>query len=188
MDRGRTDPSRVVGFVRRTRRVGQSPCFCSRSPSPSRKGTATSPGCRSPDPAGCCSSTLRTAWTILAERLTDLGYGPSDAPSPGAARAAAGLPPPTPLDTAGGGLDLLALCGVYGIDSGDVIVLDSLQRVTSGPENDADTARALDRHTGQPLKRRGVAVVRSDNLGKQWPTAEPVAQPVSATTLPSSGG
>ena len=77
------------------------------------------------------------------------------------------LPPLTPLDTAGGGLDLLALCDVYGIDSGDVIVLDSLQRVTSGPENDADTARALDRHTGQPLKRRGVAVVRSDNLGKQ---------------------
>jgi hypothetical protein len=45
-------------------------------------------------------------------------------------------------------------------------VLDSFQRVTSGPENDSDTIRAYYLHTGIRLKRRGITVIRTDNTGK----------------------
>jgi energy-coupling factor transporter ATP-binding protein EcfA2 len=76
------------------------------------------------------------------------------------------LPPLSGLDTATGGLELAAVLDAYGIGRGDVVVLDSLQRVVDGPENDSDTLRAYYRHTAEPLKRRGVTVVRTDNTGK----------------------
>jgi hypothetical protein len=76
------------------------------------------------------------------------------------------LPPLTPLDTEAGGLEFGALIDAYAIQAGDVVVLDSLQRVVKGPENDSDTLRAFYRCTGMALKKRGLAVVRTDNTGK----------------------
>jgi AAA domain len=75
------------------------------------------------------------------------------------------LPPLAPLDTAVGGADFAALLDAYHVVAGDVVVLDSLQRVINGPENDSDTMRAFYRCTAVELKRRGLTVVRTDNTG-----------------------
>jgi archaellum biogenesis ATPase FlaH len=76
------------------------------------------------------------------------------------------LPPLPPLDTPQGAQDLAAILDAYDVRAGDVVVLDSLQRVIAGAENDSDTMRAFYRHTAVMLKRRGVTVVRTDNTGK----------------------
>lgn len=76
------------------------------------------------------------------------------------------LPDLPPLDTASGGSALLAIVDAYQLEPGDLVVLDSQQRVTAGPENDSDTQRAYYRHTGQPLKKLGLTVLRTDNTGK----------------------
>jgi len=76
------------------------------------------------------------------------------------------LPPLAPLDTAIGGSELAAILDTYDVQAGDVVVLDSLQRVINGAENDSDTMRAYYRHTAVMLKRRGLTVVRADNTGK----------------------
>jgi hypothetical protein len=76
------------------------------------------------------------------------------------------LPPLAPLDTAMGGMELGAILDAYDVQDGDVVVLDSLQRVINGAENDSDTMRAYYRHTGLMLKRRGLTVIRADNTGK----------------------
>ena len=76
------------------------------------------------------------------------------------------LPPLAPLDTQVGALELAAILDAYDIQRGDVVVLDSLQRVIQGPENDSDTLRAYERHTARMLKKRGVTVIRTDNTGK----------------------
>lgn len=76
------------------------------------------------------------------------------------------LPSMDPLDTAKGGKDLLAALDAYGLEAGDLVVLDSYQRVTAAGENDSDTTRGYYRHTGVHLKARGYTVVRTDNTGK----------------------
>ena len=76
------------------------------------------------------------------------------------------LPSLPPLDRDDGGRELAAIVAAYNLQRGDVVVLDSTQRVTQGPENDADTWRAFYRATGQGLKRHGLTVIRTDNTGK----------------------
>ncbi len=98
----------------------------------------------------------------LADRLRDLGVQPE-----GLDRLIyLHLPAFPPLDTEKGGADLVAVAHAYGLKRGDVIVLDSLQRVVDGPENDSDTFRAYYRHTALALKRCGFTVIRTDNSGK----------------------
>ncbi len=100
----------------------------------------------------------------LAERLKALGLAGGD-----------GIPelvylhlPPLPmLDTAEGGRNLLDITKAYGLVKGDVIVLDSLQRVIGGKENDSDTLRAFYASTGLRLKKAGYTVIRTDNAGKE---------------------
>jgi hypothetical protein len=75
----------------------------------------------------------------------------------------ASFPPIRPLDTAGGGADLMAM--VKDAEA-QVVCLDTVSRFISGPENDADTWLSLYRHTLLPLKRAGIASVRLDHLGK----------------------
>jgi hypothetical protein len=75
----------------------------------------------------------------------------------------ASFPPVRPLDTAGGGADLMAL--VKSTRS-ELVVIDTVSRFISGPENDADTWLSLYRHTLLPLKRDGIGSVRLDHLGK----------------------
>jgi hypothetical protein len=76
------------------------------------------------------------------------------------------LPVLPPLDTAAGGTTLQSVAHAYELQPGDVVVLDSIQRLTEGKENDSDTIRAYYRHTGLRLKRRGLTVIRTYNTGK----------------------
>lgn len=75
----------------------------------------------------------------------------------------ASFPPIRPLDTAGGGADLLAM--VHDTEA-QLVCMDTVSRFISGPENDSDTWLALYRHTLLPLKRAGIASVRLDHMGK----------------------
>ncbi|MFE3578754.1 AAA family ATPase [Streptomyces vinaceus] len=88
----------------------------------------------------------------------------------------ASFPPIRPLDTPGGGQDLLRLVDACGAQ---VVCLDTVSRFISGPENDADTWLALYRCSLLPLKRAGKSSVRLDHLGKD---AERGARGSSAKT------
>lgn len=101
-----------------------------------------------------------------AERLSDLGVGQDEMRGLlGTRFFPLSLPPLPGLDTAGGGDQLKALLDRYDLGAGDLVVLDSTQRVTDGEENSNDTARALYRHTSSALKRRGLTLIRTDNSG-----------------------
>jgi hypothetical protein len=95
----------------------------------------------------------------VQERFLSFGAGPL---SMGELRYAS-FPPIRPLDTAGGGADLIALVQATGVQ---LVVIDTVSRFISGPENDADTWLNLYRHTLLPLKRERVASVRLDHFGK----------------------
>ncbi|WP_406156912.1 AAA family ATPase [Streptomyces canus] len=75
----------------------------------------------------------------------------------------ASFPPVRPLDTAGGGADLMQMVKET---EAQLVCLDTVSRFISGPENDADTWLSLYRHTLLPLKRAGIASVRLDHMGK----------------------
>jgi hypothetical protein len=96
----------------------------------------------------------------LYERLTDLGYGPESDLSRLHYYLLPDLPP---LDTAAGGATLLRLVERH---HPSLIVLDTMARVVEGEENDADTYRAFNRHTGNAIKAMGIAVLRLDHGGK----------------------
>ncbi|WP_281966299.1 AAA family ATPase [Serinicoccus marinus] len=103
-----------------------------------------------------------------AERLTDLGWT-QDTVRPLAGRLIPlSLPPLRGLDTEAGAGQLRGLAEAHQIGAGDLLVLDSTQRVTEGDENSNDTVRALYNHTSSWLKARKVTVLRTDNTG--WDT------------------
>ncbi|MEU5974378.1 DnaB-like helicase N-terminal domain-containing protein [Streptomyces sp. NPDC047315] len=95
----------------------------------------------------------------VQERFLSFGAGPL---SMGELRYAS-FPPIRPLDTAGGGADLLALVKAT---TAELVVIDTVSRFISGPENDADTWLGFYRHTLLPLKRDRVSSVRLDHFGK----------------------
>ncbi|MFI2761354.1 AAA family ATPase [Streptomyces echinatus] len=95
----------------------------------------------------------------VQERFLSFGAGPR---SMGELRYAS-FPPVRPLDTAGGGADLLAMVKATGAE---LVVIDTVSRFISGPENEADTWLNLYRHTLLPLKRDRIASVRLDHFGK----------------------
>ncbi|MFF7452146.1 MULTISPECIES: AAA family ATPase [unclassified Streptomyces] len=95
----------------------------------------------------------------VQERFLSFGAGPF---AMGELRYAS-FPPVRPLDTAGGGADLLALVKATGAE---LVVIDTVSRFIGGPENDADTWLSLYRHTLLPLKRDRIASVRLDHRGK----------------------
>lgn len=101
----------------------------------------------------------------LAERLESLGITPETAHTI-ERLVILNLPDLAPLDTYGGAAELEQILDGYRIGAGDLVILDSFQRVVQGPENDSDTYRAFYRCAGVMLKRRGVTVVRTDNSGK----------------------
>ncbi|MFE7754284.1 AAA family ATPase [Streptomyces sp. NPDC057429] len=96
----------------------------------------------------------------VQERFLSFGAGPR---TMGDLRYAS-FPPVRPLDTAGGGADLIALVGATGAE---LVVIDTVSRFISGPENDADTWLNLYRHTLLPLKRDRISSVRLDHFGKE---------------------
>ena len=98
----------------------------------------------------------------LEERIRDLGVQPGDMQE----LVYMHLPSLKALDAQEGGQQIADICDAYGLQKGDVVVLDSFQRVVEGPENDSDTYRDFYKHTGFLLKKRGLTVVRTDNTGK----------------------
>lgn len=100
-----------------------------------------------------------------ADRLTALGVTPAELPRLAQRFLPLSLPALPGLDTQAGGRALMAVLDTYEVGAGDLLVLDSTQRVTSGEENSNDTMRALYLHTTTALKRRGVTVLRTDNTG-----------------------
>lgn len=95
----------------------------------------------------------------VQERFFSFGGGPGRM----GALWYASFPPVRPLDTPGGGADLMALVKATGAE---LVVLDTVSRFISGEENSADTWLNLYRHTLLPLKRDRIASVRLDHLGK----------------------
>jgi len=103
----------------------------------------------------------------LKERLEDLGYEPHN---PGYDRVKYALQPDMPpLDTDAGGRFLASIVTELAVDYPDceiVVILDSIARAVTGPENDADTIRDFYQYTGTTLKREHITLVRLDNAGK----------------------
>jgi hypothetical protein len=99
----------------------------------------------------------------LRERLVDLGVTPETNLD---RLIYLHLPALPPLDSHEGGAAVEAVCEAHQLARGDVVVLDSTQRILVGPENESDTIRAYYVHTGVRLKRRGLTVIRLDNTGK----------------------
>ena len=100
----------------------------------------------------------------LSERFRDFGVRLQDAPGLDNL-IYLHLPDLPGLDVAEGGRDLEAVVEAYGLTKGDVVVLDSTQRVIRGREDDSDTMRAFYLCTGLMLKRRGLTAIRTDNTG-----------------------
>jgi len=100
-----------------------------------------------------------------AERLGDLGWTNESIRAVADRFIPLSLPPLRGLDTAEGARQLKAVVRAYGIGRGDILVLDSTQRVTEGEENSNDTLRALYNRTSAWLKVAGIAVIRTDNTG-----------------------
>lgn len=102
-----------------------------------------------------------------ADRLRDLGVTQDEARRLlGTRFFPLSLPRMAGLDTKPGGDQLAEVLDLYGLQSGDLVVLDSTQRITEGEENSNDAMRALWANTGEELKRRGLTVIRTDNTGK----------------------
>lgn len=95
----------------------------------------------------------------IKDRLTDLGYGPHDL----AELVYLSFPSLPALDSAQGGEHMVALAVTHKVV---MVVIDTVSRVISGGENDADTFAALYRHALAPLKGRNIAVFRLDHAGK----------------------
>lgn len=113
------------------------------------------------DPIGVVYLDMEMTEDDLEERLSDLGYGPTDDLS---LLHYYLLPTLPPLDTDAGGAALAAIVGRH---RPQVVVIDTLARVVDGEENSADTYRAFYRCTGMRLKQLGVACLRLDHAGKQ---------------------
>ena len=67
------------------------------------------------------------------------------------------------LDQPDGARELLTTVDHYDVK---LVIIDGVNGAVSGSENDDQPWRDLFDHTVQPLKRRGVAVITNDNLGK----------------------
>ena len=68
-----------------------------------------------------------------------------------------------PLDTPLGGEHLDALAEYH---RPDLVVIDTVSRMVMGPENDSDTYLSLYRNSLTKMKRRDIAVLRLDHVGK----------------------
>lgn len=95
----------------------------------------------------------------VVERLKAMGAGPGELDRL-MFYSFAGLPA---LDTSAGGTDLLAIVEAAGAN---LVILDTTTRMVQGKENDSDTFFQLYRCSLQPLKARGITVLRLDHPGK----------------------
>lgn len=95
----------------------------------------------------------------IRERLIAMGHGPDDLDN----LCYLSFPSLATLDSANGGLELMAAAETYGCE---VVVVDTVSRAIAGEENENDTWLAFYRHTGKALKAAGVSLVRLDHSGK----------------------
>ena len=96
----------------------------------------------------------------LHERMLDMDYGPHTDLERLAYYA---LPDMDGLDTPRGGKAVRAIAERH---NPALVIIDTVTTGVVGPENDSDTYHAFWRHTGSPLKDRGVTVWRLDHAGK----------------------
>lgn len=101
----------------------------------------------------------------LYDRLTDLGYSSDDTDFDVLVEHLHyyQLPALPPLDTEAGGE---ALEQIVDHHAASAVAIDTVSRVVSGAENDAEPYRDLFRHTETRLKRRRVTLARLDHFGK----------------------
>lgn len=102
-----------------------------------------------------------------AERLQDLGVTPENVAAVAERFLMLSMPPLRGLDTETGAQQLRDVLDAYRIGRGDLLILDSTQRVTEGEENSNDTMRQMYNLTSSELKRRGITVIRTDNTGHE---------------------
>jgi hypothetical protein len=102
----------------------------------------------------------------LSERFISLSVTPANVAAVTDRLLILHLPQLAGLDTPTGAGQLMWILDAYGIGPGDVLGLDSMQRVTEGEEDKSDTLRRLYKYTSVELKRRGITTIRTDNTGK----------------------
>lgn len=112
------------------------------------------------EPFDVCYFDLEMTESDLFERLIDMGY---DADTDFSHFHYYMLPNLPPLDTPEGGAAVMQIVQRH---NAQVVVIDTTSRVIDGPENDADTLRALCICTMLPMKAAGVTVLRLDHAGK----------------------
>lgn len=69
----------------------------------------------------------------------------------------------SPMDTARGGQELLALAQYHEVE---LVIIDTVSRTIQGEENENNTWLAFYRLTGLPLKKAGISLLRLDHAGK----------------------
>lgn len=97
--------------------------------------------------------------TDIKSRLIDMGYTDHDLSN----ITYSSFPAIPALDTPAGGQALLAASKHVGAG---LVVVDTISRAISGPENDNDTWLALYRNTGMHLKSNAISMLRLDHSGK----------------------
>jgi hypothetical protein len=95
----------------------------------------------------------------VQDRLAEMGFDESFTPEAFAYLLHPSIPP---LDTPGGGMEVLSMAQDH---RADVVVIDTYSRAVEGEEDSNDTIRALYRHTLEPLKGVGCAGFRLDHTG-----------------------
>ena len=68
------------------------------------------------------------------------------------------------LDSPSGGEQLQAMVKNHGFE---LVIIDTIARITEGKENDNDTWNALEKYTERLLKREGITFLRIDHAGKE---------------------
>jgi hypothetical protein len=111
------------------------------------------------DPIDVLYLDFEMAAADVRDRLDALGVGPEDL----AHLHYAHLPSLPPLDTDEGGRQLVDRATELGVGH---VFIDTIGRAVGGKENDNDTIQDFYRHTGGPLKARGVGWSRLAHAGK----------------------
>jgi hypothetical protein len=96
----------------------------------------------------------------VVPRLRDMGYSASDLEN----LVYSSFPDMDTLDSATGGAQMS-----HALDevNPDLVIIDTLSRTVSGDENSNSTWLEFYRHTGKELKRRQIASIRIDHIGKK---------------------
>jgi hypothetical protein len=95
----------------------------------------------------------------IKPRLKDMGYEPKDLTN----FHYLSFPNIDALNTKSGGQDLSQILDLF---QPDLVFIDTFSRFVEGDENGSAVAHTFYEHTGRELKRRGIAYLRIDHIGK----------------------